>query len=148
MLSPSLSVLAWSLIAQSVYQRTFSVPEILFQRPGVRILHTVEEDKLSPFDSKIVCLCQSTRALKLTTTNMYVFMYACMHVCIYVCTYVCMHACLLACYLPKFEFWKYVRLIVCLFVCLSWYKTTHNSWRFVISSPNFTHICILACYKS
>ena len=28
-------------------------------RPGVRILHSAEEDNLSPFDSKIACLCQS-----------------------------------------------------------------------------------------
>ena len=32
-----------------------SVPETLW----VRILHSAEEDKLSPFDSKIACLCQS-----------------------------------------------------------------------------------------
>ena len=28
-------------------------------RPWVRILHSAEEDNLSPFDSKIACLCQS-----------------------------------------------------------------------------------------
>ena len=33
--------------------------EIRFQRPWDRILHSAEEDNLSPFDSKIACLCQS-----------------------------------------------------------------------------------------
>ena len=28
-------------------------------RPWVRILHSAEEDNLSPFDSNIACLCQS-----------------------------------------------------------------------------------------
>ena len=47
--------LAWSSIAQSVCQRAFSLLPI-----WCRILHSAEEDELSPFDSNIVCLCQST----------------------------------------------------------------------------------------
>ena len=34
----------------------------------VRILHSAEEDNLSPFDSKIACLCQSIEI----KTNMYI----------------------------------------------------------------------------
>ena len=52
-------VFAGSWIAQSVCQRAFSLLEIRFQRPWVRIVHLAEEDNLSPFDSKIACLCQS-----------------------------------------------------------------------------------------
>ena len=49
-----------SSIAQSVCQRTFSLLEIRFQRPfWVQILYSAEEDNLSPFDSKIACLCES-----------------------------------------------------------------------------------------
>ena len=51
--------LAWSSIAQSVCQRPFSRLEIRFQIPLVRILHSAEEDNLSPFDSKFAWLCQS-----------------------------------------------------------------------------------------
>ena len=51
--------LAWSSIAQSVCQQAFSLLAIWCLRPWVRILHSAEEDKVSPFDSNIVCLCQS-----------------------------------------------------------------------------------------
>ena len=51
--------LAWSSIGQSVCQRTFSLLEIRFQRPWVRILYSAEEDSLCPFESKIACLCLS-----------------------------------------------------------------------------------------
>ena len=61
---------AWSSIAQSVCQRAFSLLAIWCLRLWVRILHSAEEDNLSPIDSKIACLCQS-RASKLTTTNVY-----------------------------------------------------------------------------
>ena len=54
-----LSFLAWSSTAQSVCQRAFSLLEIRFQRYWVRILHSAAEDNVSPFDSKIACLCQS-----------------------------------------------------------------------------------------
>ena len=43
-----------------------SVPETL-----VRILHSAEEDKLSPFDSKIACLCQSIEILSKSMTTRY-----------------------------------------------------------------------------
>ena len=55
----------------------------------VRILHSAEEDNLSPFDSKIACLCQS-----IEINNMYVCMYACMHACMYVCVFVCVSVCI------------------------------------------------------
>ena len=41
--------LVWFSIAQSVCQRAFSLLEIRFQRPWVRILHSAEEDNLCPF---------------------------------------------------------------------------------------------------
>ena len=53
------NAIACALIAQSVCQRAFSLLEIRFQRPWVRILHSAEEDNLSPFDSTIACLCQT-----------------------------------------------------------------------------------------
>ena len=53
------SFIAWSSIALSICQRAFSLLEIRFQRSWVRILHSAEADNLPPFDSKIVCLCQS-----------------------------------------------------------------------------------------
>ena len=43
----------------------------------VRILHSAEEDNLSPFDSKIACLCQSIQI-----NNKYVCMYVCVSVCL------------------------------------------------------------------
>ena len=52
--------LAWSSIAQSVCQRAFSLLAIWCLRPWrVRILHSAEEDNMSPLDSNIACLCQS-----------------------------------------------------------------------------------------
>ena len=51
--------LAWSSIAQSVCQRAFSLLAIWCLRPRVQILHSAEEDNLSPFDLNIACLCQS-----------------------------------------------------------------------------------------
>ena len=51
--------LAWSSIAQSICQRAFRLLAIWCLRPWVRILHSAEEDNVSPFDSNIVCLCQS-----------------------------------------------------------------------------------------
>ena len=49
--------LAWSSIAQSVCQKAFSLLANRCLRPWVRILHSAEEDNLSPFDSNIACLC-------------------------------------------------------------------------------------------
>ena len=51
--------LAWSSIAQSVYQQAFSLLAIWCLGPRVQILHSAEEHNLSPFDSNIACLCQS-----------------------------------------------------------------------------------------
>ena len=67
--------LAWSSIAQSVCQRPFSLLKIWCLRPWVRILHSAEEDNLSPFDSNIACLCQSIEF----TTNINVMREACLH---------------------------------------------------------------------
>ena len=56
----SSSFLAWSSIAQSICQWAFSLLKIWCLRPWcIRILPSAEEDNLSPFDSKIACLCQS-----------------------------------------------------------------------------------------
>ena len=52
-------VLAWSSIAQSVCQQAFSLLANRCLRTWVRILHSAEEDNVSPFDSNIACLCQS-----------------------------------------------------------------------------------------
>ena len=52
-------VLAWSSMVQSVCQWAFSLMKICFQRPW--ILHFAEEGNLSPGDSKIACLYQSTK---------------------------------------------------------------------------------------
>ena len=43
----------------------------------VRILHSAEGDNLSPFDSKIACLCHSIEI----NNKKYVCMYVCMHTC-------------------------------------------------------------------
>ena len=51
--------LAWSSIAQSVCQRAFSLLAIWCLGSRFQILHSAEEDNLSPFDSNIACLCQS-----------------------------------------------------------------------------------------
>ena len=51
--------LAWSSIAQSVCQRSFSLLAIWCLGPRVQILHSAEEHNLSPFDLNIACLCQS-----------------------------------------------------------------------------------------
>ena len=45
------------------------VPETLW----VRILHSAEEDNLSPFDSKIACLCQSIKI----NNNKYIYILIC-----------------------------------------------------------------------
>ena len=65
----------------------------------VRILHSAEEDNLSPFDSKIACLCQS-----IEINNKYVCMYvcACVYVCMFVCLFVCIHVCLYV-YMSPFD---------------------------------------------
>ena len=46
-------------VAQSVCQRAFSLLAIWCLRPRVQILHSAEEDNLSPFDLNIACLYQS-----------------------------------------------------------------------------------------
>ena len=51
--------LAWSSIAQSVCQRTFSLLAIWCLGSRVQILLSAEEHNLSPFDLDIACLCQS-----------------------------------------------------------------------------------------
>ena len=48
-----------SSIAQSVCHRAFRLLAIWCLRSWVRILHSAEEDNVSPFDSNIVCLSQS-----------------------------------------------------------------------------------------
>ena len=77
-------VLAWSSIAQSVYQRAFSLLAIWCLGPRAQILHSAEEHNLSPFDLNIACLCQS-----IEINNK--------HVCMYVCLCVCMNECMFVC---------------------------------------------------
>ena len=55
----SSNFLAWSSIAQSVCQQAFSLLANRCLRPWDRILHSSEENNLSPFDSNITCLSQS-----------------------------------------------------------------------------------------
>ena len=62
-------VFAWSLIAQSVCQRAFSLLEIRFQRPWFK--SCIQQRKtpcLLSFWKSLAC----ARALKLTTTNIYI----------------------------------------------------------------------------
>ena len=81
----SLSILAWSSIAQSVCQRAFSLLAIWCLGPRVQILHSAFN--LSPFDLNIACLCQSIEI----NNNKYVCMYdVCMYVYIYIYMCVCM----------------------------------------------------------
>ena len=63
-----------------------SAGDLISETLWVRIIHSAEENNLSPFDSNIACLCQSIES----NNNKYV----CMYVCIYVCMCVCMHACM------------------------------------------------------
>ena len=65
--------LAWSSIAQSVCQHAFSLLEIRFQKPWVRILYSAEEDNLSPFDSTLLPCYQRIRI----NTNKHVCMTVC-----------------------------------------------------------------------
>ena len=65
-----------------------SVPKTL-----VQILHSAEEDNLSPFDLKIACLCHSIKINNAKRVCMYVCMYVCMHACM-PCMYVCMYVCM------------------------------------------------------
>ena len=46
-------------IVQKKKEETFSLLANRCLRSWVRILHSAEEDNLSPFDSNIACLCQS-----------------------------------------------------------------------------------------
>ena len=66
-----IEVLAWSSIAQWVCQQAFSLLANRCLRPWVRILHSAEEDNLSPFDSNIACLCQSMEI----NNNKYIYIY-------------------------------------------------------------------------
>ena len=78
-------VLAWSSLAQSVCQQAFSLLANRCLRPWVRILHSAEEDNLSPFDSNIACLCQSIEINNKQYVCAYVRTYACMCVCMRSC---------------------------------------------------------------
>ena len=80
MYSVEFKLLAWSWLAQSVCQRAFSLLEIWFQRPfWVRILHSGEEHNLSPFDSKIACLCHSIEI----NSNKYIYIYIYIYIYVY-----------------------------------------------------------------
>ena len=57
-----------------------SAGELVSETSQLRILHSAEEDNLSPFDSKIACLCQRVKI----NNNKHVRV-VCMHVCMYVC---------------------------------------------------------------
>ena len=52
------SFLVWFSIAHRVCQRAVSLLAIWFLRPWARVLHSAEEDNLSPLDSNIACMCQ------------------------------------------------------------------------------------------
>ena len=67
--------LAWSSTAQSVCQRAFSLLAIWCLRHWVRIMHSAEEDNLSPFDSKIACLCQSIENKNNKHTHTYIYIH-------------------------------------------------------------------------
>ena len=86
-------VFAWSSIAQSVCQQAFRLLANRCLRPWVRILHSAEEDNLSPFDSNITSLCQS---IEINNNK---------HVCIRVCLFVCMytHTCLCVIHCHTYE---------------------------------------------
>ena len=60
-----------------------SVPETLW----VRILHSSEENNLSPSIRKSLACATASKL----TINMYVCMYICMYVCMYVCMYLCIY---------------------------------------------------------
>ena len=62
--------LVWSSMAHWVCQRAFSLLAIWCLRPWVRILHSPEEYKLSPLDSKIACLCQS---IEINNKHIYIY---------------------------------------------------------------------------
>ena len=64
-----------------------SAGEWASETPWVRILHSAEEDNLSPFVSKIACLCQSIEI----NNNKYVCMCICMCMCMYACTHAQTH---------------------------------------------------------
>ena len=83
-----------------------SVPKTL-----VQILHSAEEDKLSPFDVKIACLCQS-----IEISDKHVCMYVCMHA--HVCMHACMHvyACMDACICM--HACVYAHMYACVYVCM------------------------------
>ena len=81
-------VLAWSSIAQSVFQRAFSLLEIRFQRPRFKsCIRKRKRTCLLSIWKSLAC----ARASKLITTNMYMHMYtyAVCHIYIYVCVCVC-----------------------------------------------------------
>ena len=60
-----------------------SVGDLVPETSQVRILHSAEEDKLSPFDSSIACLCQSIKISNNKHASIYVCIHTCMHVCVY-----------------------------------------------------------------
>ena len=84
-------VFAWSSIAQSVCQRTFSLLAIWYLRPQVLFLQSAEEDNMSPFDLNIACLYQSIEINNYKHACMYVCMYAWMDGCMYIWMAGCMY---------------------------------------------------------
>ena len=78
------------------------------------ILHSSEEDNLSPFDLKIACLCQSIEINKNINACMYMCMYVCMHACIYIYIYVSMCVSMYVCYwVQVFLVWSSITQSVC-----------------------------------
>ena len=59
------------ILDSSVCKQTISLLAIWCLRPWARILHSAEENNLSPFDSNIACLCHA-RASKLPATSIYI----------------------------------------------------------------------------
>ena len=95
-----------------------------------RILHSAQEDDLSPFDSKIACLCQS---IEINNNHVcaYVWIYEWMHIYIYI----------------------YICVCVCVVSCTNWYLTNNPTWETLmrVNNPsvvlaNVWHFDIISIY--
>ena len=117
--------------AQSIFQQACSLLANRCMRPLVRILHSAEEDNLSPFDSNIACLFQSIEI----NNNKHVCMCVCTCVCscvftcvctcvctcICTCVYTCVCTCICACICMYVRMYvhMYVRMYVRMYACMA-----------------------------
>ena len=72
--------LHWSRSSVGLPVGIQSAGDSVLETPWVRILHSGEEGTLSPFDSNIVCLCQSIEINNTHThkhTHTHIYIYAC-----------------------------------------------------------------------